>query len=66
MTRKSKRELERDVADLANDEIPDAGITTIFAAERVEPVDPDRRLYRFDGEVMRVHPAILEIGDPSR
>ena len=60
MTRKSKRELERDVADLTSDEIPDAGITTIFSAERFEPVDPDRRLYRIDGEVMRVHPAFIK------
>ena len=58
MTRKSKRELKREVADLTSDEIPDAGITTILSAERIEPVDPDRRLYRFDGEVMRVHSAL--------
>lgn len=65
--RKSKRELERAVADLASDKIPEAGLTTISAmdGEGIEPVDPDRRLYRIDGEVMRVHPSIAKIGETT-
>lgn len=59
----------REVADLASDEIPEAGLTTILSAmdgEGIEPVDPDRRLYRVDGEVMRVHPLLAKIGETSR
>lgn len=66
--RKSKRELEREVTDLASDEISEAGLTTIFAAidgEGIEPIDPDRRLYRIDGEVMRVHPLLVKIGETT-
>lgn len=65
MTRKSRREIERELRDLTVRDIPKAGLTTIFAAEGIEPVDPDQRLYRIDGEVMRVHPSILETGEIS-
>jgi hypothetical protein len=63
MTRKSKRELERQVDALdpvAVGDVPQAGLCTLFGAQW-EVVDQERRLIRLDdGEYRYVSPGPLE------
>ena len=70
MTGPTKRDLEREVENLrATEDYPQAGLATILSTASnggaIEPVDPDRLLYRIGDEIMRVHPSILKLAEES-
>lgn len=66
MTRKSKRELEKSLADLASEDPADATVVEVLSAETIDVVSEDPPQARVDGELMRFSPAMWELlADPA-
>lgn len=68
MSRHTPQSLEKRIAALENaedaeddaDDLPTAGLCTIFGASELELLDDERGIYRIDGERYRIHESIVQ------